>query len=119
MTISTTTTPGPRAGAGILLLTVLALSACGEKLDDVNSEAACTNYCDKMFACDELDPTSDEQETCVSECRDTIENECGNDAQSGANTIIQECVDLACDDFWPCMVYEEAPECFDFVPDRE
>ncbi len=119
MTYPSTTQTRTAAGAGFLLLAVFSLSACGEKLDDVNSEAACSNYCDKMYACDEYDATSDEEATCVSECRDTIENECGNDAQGEANTIIQECVDLACDDFWPCMVYEEAPECFEFVPERD
>lgn len=104
-----------RAGVGLLLLAALSLSACREKRDDANSEAACTSYCDKKYACNEYEPTDLELDGCISECGTSIANNCGNVAQAEANAIIESCVDLACDDFWPCLVFDEAPECFDFV----
>ena len=99
----------------LLPLAILALSACKEDVADINSEAACTNYCEKKFDCEQYDATNSEVDACVSNCRDSIEDNCGNDVQEDANAKIQECVDLSCDDFWPCMVFDDAPECFDFV----
>lgn len=98
-----------------LAAAVLALSACKEDVEDFNSAAACTNYCEKKFDCDQYDATNDEVADCVATCRDSIEDYCGNDVQQEANNKIQECVDLSCDDFWACMVFDVAPECFDFV----
>jgi hypothetical protein len=103
------------ASASVILLSALALTSCREKLDDFNSEVACTDYCDKKYACDDNEPTDTEHDDCVSVCRSTIENECGNEHQQEANEAIQECVDMSCDDFWACMVFDVAPECFDFV----
>ena len=102
-----------------LTVAVLALSACKEDLEDFNSAAACTNYCEKQYDCDQYDATNDEVADCVANCRDSIEDNCGNDVQQDANDKIQECVDLSCDDFWTCMVFDTAPECFDFVESQD
>jgi hypothetical protein len=103
------------AGFAALLLTPL-LSAC-ELVDDVDSGAACGQFCSKEAACDGEEPTAEQTTTCVEACRSDIENNCGNDQQSFANEQILECVDLACDDFDTCMVFDQAPACFDFAHD--
>ena len=108
---------GPAAAAGALLLTI-GLMGCEitqETVDDVSSEAICGDYCDKSFDCGDYDPSSAENDTCISQCRDSIEDNCGNDHQLAANDRIKECVDLGCAEFWACMVFDAAPECFDFV----
>ena len=102
------------AGA-LLLCTGLAGSGCKEQIDNFDSHVACNHYCDKKFDCNDDDPTSDELEACVSDCRGSIEDDCGNDNQAEANDTIEGCVDEACTDFWACMVFDTAPECFGFV----
>ena len=101
---------------------VLALSAfvgltasCGETIDNFNSEASCKDYCAKSFDCNNQSPTSGETDTCVGNCRNAIEDNCGNDNQAAANDKINECVDKGCVEFWGCMVFDTAPECFGFV----
>jgi hypothetical protein len=42
-------------------------------------------------------------------CRNDIEDNCGNDLQSQAIDVIDTWLDLACDEFWPCLVLDEAP----------
>lgn len=103
------------SGAGAVLAMGLFLPACKEAGDDFNSEVSCQSYCAKKFDCDELNPTSDETNECVNSCRNSIEDECGNDNQAAANDQIDICVDKSCDEFWVCMVFETAPECFGFV----
>jgi len=113
----TFTVAGPVLAASALLLSI-GLTGCEETqetADDVSSEAICGDYFDKKFDCEDLDPSSGESDSCVSECRDSIEDNCGNDYQDAANNKIEECVDLSCAEFWTCMVFEAAPECFDFV----
>jgi hypothetical protein len=69
----------------------------------------------KKFDCEDKTPTGDETDTCVSACRGSIEDDCGNEHQADANDKLEECVDKSCTDFWVCMVFETAPECFGFV----
>jgi hypothetical protein len=101
--------------AGALLLSVGLMGSCGEALDDFNSRIACEGYCAKKFDCDNHTPTGAETDTCVSACRDSIEDNCGNEHQAAANDKIDECVDKSCTDFWACMIFEAAPECLGFV----
>jgi len=108
---------GPAFAAGALLLT-MGLMGCEETqeaADDVSSEVICGYYCDKRFDCEDYDPSSEENDTCVSQCRDSIEDNCGNEYQVAANDQMEECVDLSCTEFWACMVFDPAPECFGFV----
>jgi hypothetical protein len=100
-----------------LLLSVgLMMASCGtEAKDNFDSAVACNHYCDKKFECLNADQSSDEHNACVSECRDSIENQCGNEHQAAANDKIEECVDQNCGSFWVCMVFEAAPECLGFV----
>jgi hypothetical protein len=94
----------------------LMMGSCGtETIDNFNSAVACSHYCDKKFECLNADPSNDETNNCIHECRDTIENQCGNENQAAANDKIEECVDQGCNDFWACMVFEAAPECLGFV----
>jgi len=94
----------------------LMLGSCGtEAVDNFNSALACSHFCEKKFECQNVDPSSDEQNACVSECRDSIENNCGNEHQAAANDKIEECVDQDCGSFFVCMVFEAAPECLGFV----
>ncbi len=86
-----------------------------EASDNLGSRIACSQYCSKDFDCQSVDPSTDEYASCVSECRDSIENNCGNDFQSAANDTIHECVDKSCTDFYTCMVFEAAPTCFGFL----
>ena len=111
---------GTAAVAATLVLLALGLAgpACEvarEAKDDFDSHIACQDYCAKAYACKNHTPTTDETSSCVSACRNSIENNCGNDHQAAANDKIGECVDKGCVDFWGCMVFQAAPECYGFV----
>ncbi|EKD52069.1 MAG: hypothetical protein ACD_62C00124G0005 [uncultured bacterium] len=101
-----------------LLFVSLLFVDCGgaqETIDNWDSQVTCGDYCTKKFDCEDTDPTSDETDTCVSECRNSIEDDCGNENQAAANDKINECVAMGCADFWSCLVFDVAPECFGFV----
>ncbi|MBK8011663.1 MAG: hypothetical protein IPK13_09940 [Deltaproteobacteria bacterium] len=97
-----------------LAMLPIELMGCGA-VDNINSEVVCGDYCGKKYACANQAPTSDERSGCVTSCRNSIENNCGNEHQAAANDRIGECVDKACAEFWPCMVLDAAPSCFGFV----
>jgi hypothetical protein len=104
--------------ASLLLSVGLMGSSCDkpeEAVDDFDSRVACTDYCDKKADCGEQDATRDETKACVNACRDAIEDKCGNEHQAAANDQIAECVDNGCAEFWSCMVFNAAPECYGFV----
>ena len=100
--------------AGALVLLGGLMGSCGA-VDDFNSRLACEDYCAKRFECLNQTPTGDETSTCVSACRNSIEDNCGNEHQAAANDKINECVDKGCVEFGACMVFGAAPECFGFV----
>ena len=105
------------AGAALLLLGVTSIS-CGkgeETFDNIDSRVICNDYCTKKADCSDEQATDDEDDACVSACRDALEDECGNEHQANANDKIAECVDMGCGEFWGCMVFDSAPECFGFV----
>lgn len=106
---------GTRLATALLLLSIGLMGSCGEDADDIDSQNACEDYCAKKFACEDYNPTSDESSVCVTDCVNTIENNCGNDRQGAANDKINECVDKSCTEFYSCMVFSAAPSCFDFV----
>ncbi|PKN28141.1 MAG: hypothetical protein CVU65_00235 [Deltaproteobacteria bacterium HGW-Deltaproteobacteria-22] len=102
------------------LATVMGLLSTGcdyftEKKDDFDSRIACGDYCDKKFDCNAVDPTSAERDDCISACRSSIEDDCGNEHQAAANDQIDDCVSQGCTEFWVCMVFEAAPVCYGFV----
>jgi hypothetical protein len=102
---------------GSLALATIAvglLASC-EASDNLGSRIACSQYCDKDYDCQDVAPSTDEYSSCVSSCRNAIEDNCGNDYQDAANHKIYECVDKSCTDFHVCMVFEAAPECFAFT----
>jgi hypothetical protein len=103
----------------LLLSTGLMIISCGkeaeEAIDNFDSRVACEHYCDRAFECANADPSSEEIGDCISDCRDSIENNCGNEHQAEANDKIEDCVDENCVGFGTCMVFEAAPECFGFV----
>ena len=107
------------AALALLFSAGLMMVSCGddaeEAIDNFNSEVACGDFCTKRFECENHDPTDEETDECVSTCRNSIENNCGNEHQEAANDKIEECVDQDCGSFWVCMVFEAAPECFGFV----
>jgi hypothetical protein len=86
-----------------------------EAVDNLDSRAVCAQYCTKKYDCEGADPTDDEKTDCVNGCRNSIEDDCGNENQAAANDRIGECVDKSCDEFSACMVFDTAPECFGFV----
>lgn len=98
----------------ILFSSALMMSSC-EAADNFDSRVACHEYCSKKFDCNDKDPSLSETDDCVDSCRNSIEDNCGNEHQADANDKIGECVDKSCVDFWLCMNFEVAPECFDFV----
>lgn len=98
----------------ILLAAILIMSSC-DAADNFNSRIACRKYCSKNFDCKDEDPSFSETNDCVDSCRDSIENNCGNEHQAAANDQIEECVDKSCVDFWLCMHFDVAAECFGFV----
>lgn len=109
---------GMLAAATALLLLGLTSVSCGkaeETFDNIDSRVSCREYCNKKADCNDERASDDETQACVDACRDSIEDECGNDHQADANDKIGECVDMACGEFWGCMVYEADPECFGFV----
>jgi len=93
------------------------LLGCTEAADDLRTRVSCADYCSKSFECRGQDPSNDESRACVSNCRDSMENRCGNDNQAAANQAINRCVDRSCAEFRACMVFDAAPECFGFVND--
>ena len=105
--------------AGVFLFFVGLISfGCGsaeEAIDNINSQANCEDYCSKKYDCEDTIPTSADTDTCVTACRDSIEDSCGNENQAAANDQIAECVNMGCADFFTCMVFDAAPECFGFV----
>ena len=106
------------ATSALLLAVGLLGSGCEatqEAADDSDTHAMCQDYCSKKFDCEDHQPNSDETDGCVNGCRNSIEDNCGNNRQAAANDKIAECVDRGCVDFWACMVFEAAPSCFDFV----
>jgi len=90
------------------------MSSCGT-IDDFDSRIVCGDYCTKKSDCNNSNPTSDETDACVGSCRNSIEDNCGNEHQAEANDKIGECVDKGCVEFWACMVFDAAPECYGFV----
>jgi hypothetical protein len=107
-----------RRPLGRTLLPIAALlvssAGCGW-VNNTSSEINCAAYCSKDYDCDNVEPSSDDTDACVNSCRDSIEDNCGNDYQAEANAQIADCVDLACSEFRTCMVFEAAPACFEFV----
>lgn len=106
------------AAATVLLLLGLTSVSCGrgeEVIDNIDSAVNCRDYCIKKADCNDEQPSDEESQACVRACRDAIEDGCGNEHQAAANDKIAECVDLDCPEFWDCMVFEPAPECFGFV----
>jgi len=103
-------------GALFLSLGLMGIG-CGaeEAINDFNSKNTCEDYCAKNFECNSVAPTTDETDVCVSDCRASMENDCGNENQDAANDQINECVDKGCAEFWACMVFDAAPECYGFV----
>jgi hypothetical protein len=109
---------GPVLAAVALLFAVGLAGSCTEEAkDDFKSRIACRHYCDKKFDCQDHDPSADELDECVGDCRNSIEDNCGNEHPQAANDKIEECVDKNCGEFLACMVFDAAPECFGFVDD--
>jgi hypothetical protein len=98
-----------------ILLTATGCDDTEEAFDNLDSRIQCGNYCDKKTDCESSGSTSESRDVCVSDCRQAIEDDCGNDHQDAANDRIDECVDKSCTEFWTCMVFDLAPECFGFV----
>lgn len=86
-----------------------------EAFDNLDSRIQCGNYCDKKSDCASTDDTSESRDVCVADCRQNIEDNCGNEHQDAANEVIDDCVDKSCTEFVTCMIFEAAPECFGFV----
>lgn len=104
--------------AALMLLLSVDLIGCDAFSDAKNnfdSKNTCEDYCSKKFDCADHNPTGDESDSCVSSCRNSMEDNCGNDNQADANDQINACVDKNCADFGSCMVFEAAPECFGFA----
>lgn len=98
-----------------------ALSAFGcdeteEAVNDLRAEEACDDYCDKKFSCGDESPTDEEDEACEDDCVASLEDTCGENDREGAIEKLNECVEEdECGDFTACLVFEAAPECFDFT----
>jgi len=104
--------------AAAMLVSAILVGSCAatkRATDNFNSRVACTDYCNKKYDCLNQDPTQGTRDACVNDCRNSIEDNCGNEHQAAANDKIEQCVDEGCVDFWTCMVFEAAPECFGFV----
>lgn len=96
----------------------LATTACGEAEDaveEVQALEACDDYCDRKFECADEDPTDEEDDECTNECEDTLNNTCDRENRDQAIETLNDCVDNSCGEFTACLVFEAAPECFDFV----
>ena len=100
---------------GSIALLSAGCGATEEAVDDFNSKSACEKHCTKKYDCADKNPTGDQTEACVNGCRDSIEDNCGNEHQAAATDKIEDCVDQACPGYTTCMVFEVAPECFGFV----
>lgn len=112
-------TTGPVAlGATLLMLAAVLVGGCEsakEAVDNFDSRAACGDYCDKRAECANETPSDAQNDACVDGCRDSIEDNCGNEHQEAANDKIGECSDQGCAEFVACMTFSAAPECFGFV----
>lgn len=108
----------PIVAAVALLTTGLLSVGCEdakEAKDNFDSSVACNDYCDKKSECATTSMSEGENTDCVAACRDSIENNCGNEHQAAANDKLQQCVDKSCVEFATCTVFDVAPECFGFV----
>jgi hypothetical protein len=110
------------AVGALLLVGGLLIGSCGgtesnRAKDNFNSAVACSDYCNRKYECENHTPTTEEKNDCVGGCRNSIENNCGNENQAAANKKIEQCVDKPCAEFGPCMVFDAAPSCFGFVDD--
>lgn len=105
--------------AVITCLAAFAVVGCDETeeaITDLRAEEACDDYCDKKFSCAEDDPTSEEDEACENDCVTSLEDTCGENDRQGAIEKLNECVEEEeCGDFTACLIFEAAPECFDFT----
>jgi hypothetical protein len=107
--------------AAVALLVSAGLIGCEgsrtrEGIDDFDTKYfACHDHCVKKFQCEDHDPSDDDTDICVSDCRNSLEDNCGNENQAAANDKIGECVDKNCLEFWACMVLDSAPDCLDFA----
>ena len=108
----TTVIPVVAVGA-ILLGEAMLFSGC----DDLNSYFACQSYCTKHFECSNEDPTGDESNACVSDCQDSIDNNCGPEHQAEVNETIGKCTENSCSTFATCMVFDAAPDCLGLFSD--
>jgi hypothetical protein len=101
-----------------LFLAVASLPSCedaGEAVDNFDSKQACQDYCAKKDDCKDEQSSADQVSACVSTCRNDIEDNCVNEHQGAANDQIGTCVDKGCVEFWACMTFDVAPECYGFV----
>ena len=103
-----------RAAAVLAVAAGLGATGC----DDFNSMVACQQYCTRNFECIDVTPSDERYSDCVANCRNSIEDRCGDENQAAANDHIFECVDQGCAAFWTCMVFSAAPECYGFVTDQ-
>lgn len=106
--------------ATLALLQTLTLlwMGCGgieEMKNNFDSRGACQSFCTKRFECESKNSNDSENDICTSSCRNSIENNCGNEHQAAANDKIQECVDKGCVNFTTCMAFSASPSCFGFV----
>lgn len=86
-----------------------------EAKDNFDSRIVCNDYCDKKSDCASSSMSDGEITDCVASCRNSIENNCGNEHQEEANDTLGQCVDQSCAEFTACIVFDAAPECFGFA----
>lgn len=108
-----------RLFAVLTCLAAIHATGCGEAeeaVNDVRAAEACDDYCDKKFACADEEPTNEEDDACEDDCQNTLEDTCGDNDREGAIDKLNECVEEdSCGDFTACLIFEAAPECFDFT----
>jgi hypothetical protein len=105
----------PVFAVGVVLLgEALLFSGC----DNWNSYVACRSYCSKHFEYSDKAPTGNETDTCVSDCQDSIDNNCGAEHQAAVNETIGKCTEKSCGELAACMVFDAAPDFWAFSAAR-
>jgi hypothetical protein len=107
--------------AAVALLLFAGLIGCEgsrtrEGIDDFDTKFfACPDYCVKTFQSEDHDLSDDDTDVCISDCSNSIEDNCGNENQAAANYKTGECFDKNCVEFWACLVLDSNPACLDFA----
>lgn len=91
--------------AGLLFLHQGIACTDDEPDDDLWTELDCADYCDRANECDGTDVSE-----CEDDCLSALAN-CQADEREAAQNQLEDCAEVACDEFTECTI-EAGAQCF-------